>query len=65
MGRINLNIDDDIKRKLKSKLALEDRTVTAWFEDQAKTYLKKGGEVKTTKSKDGKMRQHFISRKKK
>ena len=46
MGRINLNIDEDLKRRLKAKLALEGRTITEWINEQAKIYLKKGGKKK-------------------
>lgn len=46
MGRIDLKIDDDLKNKLKAKLALEGRTITEWIIEQVKIFLKKGGKKK-------------------
>ena len=46
MGYINLSIDDDLKRKLKAKLALEEKTMTQWLTEQAKIYLKGGDKTK-------------------
>ena len=49
MPRININIDDSIKRKLKAKLALEGKTITDWVTEQAKIYLKGGDRTKKKK----------------
>ena len=49
MPRININIEANLKKKLKSKLALEGKTITDWVTEQAKIYLRGGMQSKKKK----------------
>lgn len=46
MPRININIEEGLKKKLKAKLALDGKTITDWIAGQAKAYLKGGTKKK-------------------
>ena len=49
MVRINIEVTDEQRRKLKSKLALEGLTIKEWLIKRVDEYIKKEGKPKSKK----------------